>query len=95
MRDVGHKITETCNPEEVTFVNQEIEKIENGWKDLNTTAKKRKESIEDNYEMSSQFFDGSKKLNDTFAEVTTKIKADQTVGKDKSMVRVQIKKHKV
>ena len=95
MKEVGHKITETCSQEEASLVNQETGNIETRWKELNVNAKKRKRSIEENYDLSSQFFDGAEKLKDSFAEVKEKIEADQSIGKDKSMVRSQIKKHKV
>ena len=95
MRDTGHKITEKCSSEEVVYVNDEIEKIEVRWRDLTSTAKKRKQSIEENYEMSSMFFEGAEKLKESFDDVAVRIKSDQSIGKDKTMVRAQIKKHKV
>ena len=95
MRDTGHKITERCSSEEVVFVNEEIEKIDTRWKELTSAAKKRKQAIEENYEMSLMFFEGAEKLKESFDDVTVRIKADQSIGKDKAMVREQIKKHKV
>ncbi len=95
IKEVGQKITEACIPEEVSMVNQELDSIGTRWKDLNVTGKKRKRSIEDNYDMSSQFFAGADRLKESFAEVKGRIESDQTIGKDKAMVRAQIKKHKV
>ena len=95
MREVGHTITETCTAEEVQEVNEDIQKIEERWKELNLVAKKRKETIEENYELSSQFFDSAAKLVTSFDDITVRIKSDQSIGKDKSMVRAQIRKHKV
>ena len=95
MRETGHRITEKCVSDEVVFINEEIEKIETSWKELTSTAKKRKQAIEEHYEMSSMFFEGAEKLKESFDDVTVRIKADQSIGKDKAMVRAQIKKHKV
>ena len=95
MRDTGHEITEKCSSEEIAFVNEEIEKVEVRWKELTSNAKKRKQAIEENYEMSSMFFEGAEKLKESFDDVSLRIKSDQSIGKDKAMVREQIKKHKV
>ncbi len=95
MKEVGHKITESCSQEEAALVNQELDSIGTRWKELNMNGKKRKRSIEENLDLSKQFFTGAEQIKGRFGEVKEKIESDQTVGKDKSMVRDQIRKHKV
>ena len=95
LKDTGNKITETCSPEDAELVNQQIEGIEKRWKDLNATAKQRKRSLDENYTLSKQFFEGTDNLLTKLDEIETKMKADQTTGKDAHTVRQQMRKHKV
>ncbi len=95
MKELVVQITETCNTNEAYMLNNEMRTIDDRFKAACTAVKRRKKSLEENHDLAKQFFEGIDKLTGNLKDLESKIKAENTIGKDKVMVRAQLKQHKV
>eukprot|EP00794_Sanderia_malayensis_P004728 gene4728-5351_t len=94
MKKLVVEITDTCNPNEAYMLNNEMRSTDDRFKVIFATVKQRKRSLEENHDLAKQFFEGIDKLTGDLKDLDGKIKAEHTVGKDKSIVRTQLKEHK-
>ena len=94
MKELVIKITETCSPDEAYALNNDMRTIDEKFKALCVSVKRRKRSLEENRELAKQFFDGAEKLTDNLKSLEDKLKSDPSIGKDKVTVKTQMKHHK-
>ena len=85
------KITETCTPDEAYALNNDMRMVDEKFKSINAELKQRKKSLEENKELASNFFGNADKLVLELHDLEENIKDDLTVGKDKPMVKAQLK----
>ena len=94
MKDLVMKITETCTSDEAYALNNDMRLVDEKFKQINTELKHRKKSLEENKELAANFFDSAEKLILELNDLENSVKEDLSVGKDKAMVKAQMKRFK-
>lgn len=88
------RITDSCAADEAYALNNDMRVVDEKFKHINAELKQRKKLLEENKELATSFFSSAEKLILELNDMENSIKEDQTVGKDKETVKVQMKQFK-
>ena len=69
--------------------------IDKQWREILNRLNKVKKHIEDNYRASKKFFASYDELITFMTEAENQLKAEDSIGADPAVLKLQLKKHKV
>ena len=95
LKQIVEVIVQKCPAEEANLINEEVDDLTKRWKGLNAKLKGRKKVLDENYDQSKILFEGHEQLMMFLDDIENKISSDPSIGKDASIVKTQMRKHKV
>lgn len=92
---LSNDITGSCLQDDAVYIYNNMADIDKQWREILNRLNKVKKHIEDNYRASKKFFGSYDELITFMTEAEQQLKAEDNIGADPAVLKLQLKKHKV
>lgn len=95
LRCLSNDITGSCLQSDAAIIYNNMADIDKQWRAILNHLNRVKKNIDDNYRASKKFFGSYDELITFMTEAEKQLEAEESIGADPAVLKLQLKKHKV